>query len=133
MRTFVDSGVFIRAWRGIDLAAAARSVLADDSRQFFSSQMVLLELMPKARFEKRRAELDFYQAHFDEIMAIEPLSEELGREAEKLAGRYGLAGADALQIAAAIRQKVDQFVTSEKPGRPMFRVKEIRIVSLYSL
>lgn len=95
--------------------------------------MVLLELMPKARFEKRRGELEFYQAHFDEVLAIEPLSEELGREAEKLAGRYGLAGADALQIAAAIRQKVDQFVTSEKPGRPMFRVKEIRIVSLYSL
>ena len=95
--------------------------------------MVRLELLPKPKFEKRRRELDFYQAHFDEVKAFEPLSVEVGNEAETLAARYGLAGPDALQIAAAIRQGVAEFYTSEKPGKPMFRVKELKIISLHSL
>jgi hypothetical protein len=44
-----------------------------------------------------------------------------------------LAGPDALQIAAAIRQGVEEFYTSEKPGKPMFRVNEISVISLFSI
>lgn len=133
MKTFIDTGVLLHAWRGEELSAAALGILSDDQREFYSSQMVRLELLPKPRFEKRRHELDFYEAHFEEVMAVEPLSRELGDEAERLAARYGLAGPDALQIAAAIRQGVQEFFTSEKPGKPMFRVKELRVISLYSL
>ena len=39
------------------------------------------------------------------------LSQELGFEAERLATRHGLAGPDALQIAAAVRQGVEEFYT----------------------
>jgi len=42
-----------------------------------------------------------------------------------------LAGPDALQIAAALRHQVQEFVTSELPGKPMFRVKELKVVSLH--
>lgn len=133
MKTFLDTGVLLHAWRGEDLAGAALTILGDDTREFFSAQMVRLELLPKPRFEKRRLELEFYEAYFAEVTAFEPLSEELGNEAEALAARYGLAGPDALQIAAAIRLGVEEFYTSEKPGRPMFRVKELRVISLYSI
>jgi hypothetical protein len=129
----LDTGVLLHAWRGEDLAGAALTILGDDTREFFSAQMVRLELLPKPRFEKRRLELEFYEAYFAEVTAFEPLSEELGNEAEALAARYGLAGPDALQIAAAIRLGVEEFYTSEKPGRPMFRVKELRVISLYSI
>lgn len=47
--------------------------------------------------------------------------------------RYGLAGPDALQLSAALRQGVQEFYTSEKAGKPMFRVKEVKVVSLHSL
>jgi len=105
----------------------------DDTREFFTSQMVRLELLPKARFEKRPKEVAFYEAHFADCTGSQPLSQELGFAAEKLAARHGLAGPDALQIAAAIRQGVEEFYTSEKPGKPLFRVKELRVVSLFSL
>lgn len=131
MKTFLDTGVLLKAWRGETLSGEALTILSDDSREFYSSQMVRLELLPKPRFEKRQQELDFYEAHFNEVISFEPLSQELGNEAEQLAGMYGLAGPDALQIAAAIRQGVEEFVTSEKPGKPLFRVKEIRVVSLF--
>lgn len=133
MRTFLDSGVLLAAWRGEDLAQPALSIMADDSRVFVTSQLVRLELLPKPRFEKRRLEVRFYEHHFAETVACEPLGEELGRAAEDLAARYGLSAADALQIAAAIRQGAREFLTTEKPGKPMFRVRELNVISLHTL
>ena len=133
MKTFLDSGVLLHAWRGETLSGVAMQIMDDDSREFYSSQLVRLELLPKAQFEKRSTEVAFYESHFADCAGSQPLSQELGLEAEKLAARHGLAGPDALQLAAAIRQRVEEFYTSEKPGKPMFRVKEIRVVSLYSL
>jgi predicted nucleic acid-binding protein len=132
LRTFLDSGVLLTAWRGEALAASALSIMADDARTFVTAQMVRLELLPKPRFERRPLELQFYENHFAEATACEPLSEELGREAEALATRYGLSGADALQIAAAIRHGVQEFYTSERPSKPLFRVKELTVISLHS-
>ena len=123
----------MQAWRGEVLADVALQLLADPVREFYTAQTVSLELLPKVRYEKRHQEQAFYEAHFAEAVACEPLSETLGREAEALAARYGLAGPDALQIAAAIRHGVKEFYTTEKPGRPMFRVKELKVISLYSL
>lgn len=133
MKTYLDSGVLVAAWKVDTLRPAALSVIADTAREFYSSQMVRLELLPKPRFEKRTREVEFYEQHFAEVVASEPLSEALGEEAEKLAARYGLAGPDALQLAAAIRQDCAEFHTSEKPGKPMFRVKEIKVVSLHEV
>jgi predicted nucleic acid-binding protein len=133
LKTFLDSGVLLHAWRGETLSGAAMQIIDDDTRAFFTSQMVRLELLPKARFEKRPKEVAFYESHFADCSGSEPLSQELGLAAEKLAIRHGLAGPDALQLAAAIRQGVEEFYTSEKPGKPMFRVNEIKVVSLFSL
>lgn len=125
--------MLLHAWRGETLSGAAMSIIDDDTREFFTSQLVRLELLPKARFEKRRREVEFYEAHFADCAGTQPLTRELGMEAEKLAAQHGLAGSDALQIAAALCQGVDEFYTSEKPGKPMFRVREIRVISLFSL
>jgi hypothetical protein len=75
----------------------------------------------------------FYEAHFADCKGCQSLSRELGTEAEKLAARHGLAGPNALQLAAAIRQDVEEFYTSEKPGKPLFRVNEIKVISLFTL
>ena len=133
MKTYLDSGVLVHGWRSKTLSGAALSILADAAREFYSSQMVRLEVLPKARYERQTREIEFYEAHFADVVASEPLSAELGKEAEALASRYGLAGPDALQLAAAIRQGCAEFYTSEKPGRPMFRVKEVKVVSLHQL
>jgi len=74
LKTFIDSGVLLKAWRGDDLADAALLILGDETREFCSSQLVRLELLPKPRFEKRQREVDFYKAHFEEVIAFEPLS-----------------------------------------------------------
>lgn len=37
-----------------------------------------------------------------------------------------------LNLASAIRQGADEFITTELPRKPMFRVKELKIISLHS-
>ena len=50
--------------------------------------------------------------------------------AQTLAERYGLSAMDAVHIALALHAKVDVFVTKESPTKPMFRVKELPLVSI---
>ena len=59
--------------------------MEDGTREFFTSEAVKLELLPKPTFEKRRAEVEFYNAHFSDAEASEPFSAELGRDALSLA------------------------------------------------
>jgi predicted nucleic acid-binding protein len=133
MVTYLDSGVLLAAWKNAELRPAALRLLEDSDRQFATSQLARLELLPKPAFEKRLVEMTFYQAHFDEAIASQPLDEPLGNQALTLAEKYGLAAVDALHIAAALRLGAQEFYTSEKPGKPMFRVKELKIISLHSL
>lgn len=107
--------------------------MADDRRQFYTSDNVRLELLPKPTFEKRRVEVEFYLEHFDTSVASEPFSAELGEAALSLAKRYGLSAGDSLNLAAAVRQGVEEFITSELPGRPLFRVAELSVISLRAI
>ena len=106
--------------------------MADEQRQFVTSQIVQLELLPKAKFERRASEVEFYQRHFRDAESHLALSRELGIEAQALAKRHGLAAVDALHLAAAVRLGADEFITSELPGKPLFRVTELKVVSLHA-
>lgn len=104
--------------------------MADTGREFVTCQMVRLELIPKAFFQKQRAEERLYELHFSNCAVDEPLSLELGKDAFALAKKYGLAAADAINAASAIRQGAREFVTCELPGKPLFRIKEFVVLSL---
>jgi predicted nucleic acid-binding protein len=106
--------------------------MEDPRRQFYTSQMVKLELLAKPAFFKQGAEIEFYETHFRATKGSEPLSRELGEKAAELAREYGLAPVDALHLAAAIRQGADEFITGEKPGKPMFRVRGIAVKSIHT-
>jgi predicted nucleic acid-binding protein len=131
VKTFLDSGVLLTAWRGLD-AEAALAVMEDPSRQFYTSHVVKLELLPKAAFFRQEAEIEFYQTHFRAAKGEEPLSRQLGKKAEEIARQFGLAAVDALHLAAAIRQGAEEFITAEKPGKPMFRVRGISVKSIHA-
>ena len=123
--------MLLTAWRGRD-AEAALAVMEDPHRQFYTSQLVRLELLPKPAFFKQVAEIEFYETHFRSVKGEEPLSRALGEKAWELARQYGLAAVDALHVAAAIRQGANEFITAEKPGKPMFRVRGIAVKSIHT-
>jgi predicted nucleic acid-binding protein len=58
-------------------------------------------------------------------------SDELVETAQQKAGKFGLSALDALHVAAAISAGADEFITTERPGKPMFRVKGISVRSIF--
>lgn len=67
-KTFIDAGVLIAAARGRnEVAVQAMKILDDPDREFVASQFLKLEVLPKAVYEKRKDEVNFYEAFFDTI------------------------------------------------------------------
>jgi len=103
----------------------------DPDRTFVSSTFLCLEVLPKASYYRRRNEVEFYEAFFASVVAwAEPL-DRLVRTAEQEAAKAGLALADALHVAAAVMLDADEFVTTERMGRAIYRVTGLRIRSIH--
>ena len=133
MKTFLDSNVLLMAWKGKeDDAQKAISVIEDSTREFFTASTVKLELLPKPFYFKNRDEVEFYNSHFTQVAGEEPLSAELGRQAFELGKKHGLAAMDAMNIAAALKMGVEEFITGELPGKALFRVPGIKVTTLHA-
>lgn len=90
-RTLIDSGVLIAAARGTDpVSAKAQAVLVDASRQFISSDLVRLEVLPKPIYFKRAAEVAYYQAFFAIVQDWVAITPALIQLALQRAGEFGL-------------------------------------------
>lgn len=133
MRTFVDAGVLIVAARGAgEHAERALSVLDDPGREFVSSPLLKLEVLPKPLYFRRKEEVEFYETFFSAVCAWAPLSAELSEQAFALASRHGLAGMDALHVAAALTLGAEEMVTTERRTSPLFRVPGLAITSIFA-
>lgn len=130
--TYIDSGVLIFAAQGTTSAAAlALPFLADPSREYVTSDYVRLEVLPKATFHNRTAELGFYDLFFTTTTRSIPTSEALLKDALAEACKTGIAGLDAVHIACAVFAGADEFITSEKTNRPIHRTKLVKVVSIF--
>lgn len=86
--------------------------------------------MPTPFFSRNELEIRFFYDIFsradDHVIWQLPVRQ----QAEALAERHGLAAMAAIHIAIAINAQVDEFVSGEKPDKPMFRVTESPMRSL---
>lgn len=131
-RGYVDAGVFIAAFRQQDMVGLrALHVLSDPDREFSSSAFARLEVLPKPLYFGRANEVEFYQTFFEKVSRwAEPVG--LVELAYQQAATHGLAGMDALHIAAAIMTGAEEFITTERPEKPIHRVTAVRVVSLHT-
>lgn len=130
-KTYLDSGVLITAFRGVQSASLrANSLLNSSDRVFASSQFVKLEVLPKAIHHKQQDEAEFYETFFDAVSYWATDTEQITQDAYQLACNHGLAAMDALHVAAALLLKADELITTEKPTKPMHRVIGIRVISI---
>ena len=130
-KTYVDSGVLITAFRGVQSASLrANSLLNSRDREFVSSQFVKLEVLPKAIYHQQRDEAEFYNTFFNAVNYWATDVEQVAEDAYQLACTYGLAAMDALHVAAALLLKADELITTEKPTKPMHRVAGIQVISV---
>ncbi len=131
-RTFIDSGVLIAATRLLHLhAALALSLLEEPGRIFLTSPFVHLEVIPKAVFHSSQRELEFYSRYFKiaewcrDVDKIEAL-------AQTEAATNGLGAMDALHLSAAYLSEADEFVTTEKPFKPIHRSSLVTVRYLFA-
>jgi predicted nucleic acid-binding protein len=128
LRTFLDSGVLLAGARGSgkDQHRALR-ILEDPNRAFVTSPFIHLELVPKAVYYKKRLEKSFYDEYFQAAEWIRDL-ERIEALAQTEAARSGLAAMDALHVAAAHLDGADEFITTERIGKPIYRSSLIAAV-----
>ncbi|MGL6341533.1 MAG: type II toxin-antitoxin system VapC family toxin [Waterburya sp.] len=130
--TFIDSGVLVTASRGVeDLFDKAILILASADRKFASSAFIKLEVLPKAVYYRQTDEIEFYETFFSAVTYWANDTEQVIQDGYNIACEYGLAAMDALHIAAAISVGAEEFITTEKPNKPMYRVTDIKVVSLF--
>ena len=132
IRTFLDSGVLIAAARALDQEGQrAIQLLKEPNRVFLTSPFVHPEVVPKAIFNRKRLEQLFYEKYFGsatwfrDIVKIEAL-------ARTEAANAGLGAMDALHVAAARLTNAEQFITTEKPHKAIYRSSIVKVVYLFS-
>ena len=131
IRTFLDAGVLITAYnarRGVEVEAA--QVLGDKNRVFLSSPFIRHEVCPKALFNKRHLEFRFYREYFQRATMfndVRLILERAGREA----ARSGVGAMDSLHLAAAHLLSADEFITTEKPRKSIYRTSLVKVVYLF--
>jgi len=133
IRTFLDAGVLIAATRmtGV-MGVKALALFNDADRVFVTSDFVRLEVLPKAIYYKRRAEVAFYERFFARAAHIVQYSEPLVRQSYTEACTTGLAALDAFHIVAARASGATEFITTERSTSPLFRVSGLTITTLDS-
>lgn len=131
--TFIDSGVLIAAARGEDaIAQQALAVLIDDRRTFASSRFVMLEVLPKATYHQQLAETAFYEFFFNSVCCWAADIDGMTAEGYRIASEYGLSAVDALHVAGALQTEAVELVTTERRTKPIHRVEEIKVISLFN-
>lgn len=129
-RTYVDTCLLIAAFKGEgELGRRALSVLDDPERALVVSDAVWLEAMPKARYHKQQEEVEFYEAVFSQAENI-PWDSTALKQALTIAESHGVAAMDAIHVAHAVMAGVTEFLSAEKPTKPMFRVKAVALHSI---
>lgn len=132
-RTYIDANVLIAAFRGErSVARRALQVLDDPNRALVVSDYLRLEVLPQPTFYKRQEEINFMRVIFEDASENVTASPQLTERAIVMASKYDMAPIDALHIGAAVVSGVDELVTMEKTTKPICRVTEVRVVSLYS-
>jgi predicted nucleic acid-binding protein len=131
IRTFLDSGVLIAAYKGSpQIEASAINILDDPNRVFLSSPFVRHEVSPKALYNRQQDEYRFYQKYFRRAVFCDDLKSILSH-AGKEAARSGIGPMDSLHIAAAYLLDADEFVTTEKPVKSIYRTSLVKVIYLF--
>ena len=128
-RTYLDSSVLIQAVQGVD-GDKTVALLEDPEREFVAASFLKLELLPQPTFHKRKAELAFLEDFFARVVDWCEASEDLVAAALAEAGAVPLSALDAIHVAAAKRLKADELITAERPGKPLHKVRGLKVCFL---
>lgn len=131
IKTYIDTGVLIRALRGDKVASEiAFSFLHDPLREYITSDYVKVELLPKCFYHKNEEERLFYEDFFKSSKTHIPSNDDLLALAIDEGGRTGISGMDAIHVACAVVAQADELITAEKTTKPIHRANGVKVISI---
>src|ERR1035438_2682384 len=129
-RTYLDAGVLIEAAAGRGAAAGvAQKLLNDPDRAFLSCPYLDFELLPQAILNHKTLQKEFLETYLAATERIEDL-DAIFQAAFRESSRSPVSGIDALHIAAAHLVDADEFITTEKAGKPIYRNRLVPVICL---
>lgn len=134
IRTYLDTGVLIAATRGDDAVHAAALAVLNEDREFIASDLLRLELLPGPTYHHRAEELAFYETFLASCAMIVSTTAGAVSHATDLACTHCLGSMDAMHLASAIIVGAQEFVTTEKPTKPLLQANGYgpEVKSLYA-
>lgn len=131
MKTFIDPGVLITAWRGPEIEQKrALAVLNDPRREFVSSPFVQLEVLPRVYYHQQQDEIEFYETFFAGVQLWVTDCDQIVADALDVARRFGLGPMEAVHLAAALLAGAAEFVTAARAPSPFSRVTGIAVLTV---
>ena len=95
-----------------------------------AASFLKLDLLPQPSFRKRKAELAFLEDFFARVVDWCEASEDLMRAAVAEVGGVPLSTVEALHVAAAKRLNADELITAERPGKPLHKLRGLKVCFL---
>ena len=105
-------------------------LLNDMQRAFIYSPFTTLETLSLSIHYRKPLREYFFRLYLNRCASISDNLTEILNEAHRQSEKYGIVGIDACHIAATVVGLADEFYTFEKATKPMFRTKEIKVISL---
>lgn len=90
-----------------------------------------LEVVPKAQYTGRLQEVRFYKRYFESVTAWADVDTDLLEDAATIAAKHGLSAVDGIHAAAALALNAKRLITTERKSKPLHRVTEIQISTIY--
>lgn len=129
-RTYLDTGVLIDAAAGKGARPeVALAVLKDPSRLFLSCPYLDLELLPQVIHNRNSEQQEFLEAYLNTTERIDDMNA-IFQVAFREASRSPVSGIDALHVAAARLLNADEIITTEKPGKAIYKNTLVPVVYL---
>jgi len=120
--TYLDANVLISAAKGTEEnSLKALAIIDDPDREFVASQLLRLEVLPKATYYKWNRVADFYNEFFGRVKCWAEIDDHLVDAACTESGKTNLGAMDALHIVSASSSGAMEFVTFEDPRSPFGR------------
>ena len=128
--TFLDTNVLISVMCGeADLAARCFAVIDDPDREFVASDFLKLELLPKPTCNKQEESIAFYNEYLSVVSKMLKTTPETTARAFDLACKHGLGAVDAIHFQTAIEADATEFITTEKPTKPYFKINHPSVIA----
>jgi len=129
--TYLDTNCLIAfADAEPERAGKVIALLSDSRRSFIYSPFTTLETLSLAIHYRKPIREQIFRRYLNHCAFISDNLTEILNEAHRQSEKYGIVGIDACHIAAAIAGSADEFYTFEKSTKPMFRTKELKVISL---